>query len=121
MRFKIDENLPPFVARRLRERGFDAITVADQSLSGTQDDKLAPLCATEHRILVTLDLDFADIRAYPPGSGPGFIVLRLDGQDRSDFERATVLLLDTLAENEVDGALWILERDRVRVRESGAG
>ena len=121
MKFKIDENLPPFVAARLRTAGFDAVTVADQALSGTSDERLAPLCAAEGRILVTLDLDFADIRAYPPGAGPGVIVLRLDGQDRLDFERASTSLIATLAENEVSGNLWIVESDRIRVREPTGG
>ena len=84
MRFKVDENLPPFIAARLRNAGFDAMTVAEQSVSGMKDERLAPLCAKEDRILVTLDLGFGDIRAYPPGTSPGFIVFRLDGQDRSD-------------------------------------
>ena len=33
-------------------------------------------CRTEGRILITLDLDFSDIRAYPPGTYPGIWVLR---------------------------------------------
>ena len=119
MRFKVDENLPPFIAATLRQGGFDAVTVGDQSLSGTKDDNLAPLCASEGRILVTLDLDFADIRVYPPGSSPGIVVLRPDGQDRSDLALAAALLLATLTENEVSGALWIVERSRVRVRDAG--
>ena len=121
MRFKIDENLPPFMADRLRAAGFDAATVAEECLAGTSDQRLAPICAAENRILVTLDLDFSDVRRYPPGSGPGFIVLRLDRQDRADFEAATELLLEALAANQVGGSLWIVERTRIRVRESSAG
>ena len=121
MRFKVDENLPPFVAARLRDAGFDAMTVGEQALAGAQDQRLAALCAHEGRVLVTLDLDFADARTYPPGSSPGFVAFRLDGQDRSHLERATTLLLDTLEANDVNGALWIVEAARVRVRESPAG
>lgn len=120
MQFKVDENLPPFIAARLRDAGHDAVTVADQALSGTKDEQLAPLCTAEDRILVTLDLDFADIRAYPPGTSPGIVVFRLDRQDRADFEQAAVLLVAALETNPVNGALWILERDRVRVREAGS-
>jgi predicted nuclease of predicted toxin-antitoxin system len=119
MLFKVDENLPPFIAARLRDAGHEAVTVADQALSGASDEELAPRCKSEGRILVTLDLDFADIRAYPPGSCPGFVVLRLDGQDRADFERATALLLAALQTTEVSGALWIVESDRIRVRDAG--
>ena len=121
MRFKFDENLPPFMADRLRGAGFDALTVAEQSLGGTPDANLAAICASENRILITLDLGFADVRQYPPGTGPGFIVLRLDNQDRSDFVAATKLLIEVLADNEVSGSLWIVEKSRVRVRDKGAG
>ena len=102
MRFKIDENLPPFIAARLEAQGFAATTVADESLGGTSDERVAP--------------DLSDVRAYPPGSGPGFIVPRLDGQDRSDFEVATELLRAALSANEVCGDLWVVERTRIRVR-----
>ena len=120
MRFKIDENVPPFMAERLRAAGLDATTVAEEALGGISDENLAPICTAENRILVTLDLDFSDIRRYPPGSSPGIVVLRLDGQDRSDFEAAAELLNAALATNQVGGALWIVERTRIRVRENGA-
>lgn len=51
----------------LREAGHDVATVADQELVGADDTELAGVCAREHRILVTLDIGFADIRNYPPG------------------------------------------------------
>ena len=66
MRFKADENLPVEAAEVLRGSGHDAQTVLEQQLGGTADSGLAVLCQREGRALVTLDLDFADIRAYPP-------------------------------------------------------
>ena len=41
MKFKIDENLPAEVAKILARAGFDAHTVADENLSGTDDDTVA--------------------------------------------------------------------------------
>jgi predicted nuclease of predicted toxin-antitoxin system len=35
-------------------------------------------CTHEGRILLTLDLDFSDIRAYLPEEFPGILVLRSD-------------------------------------------
>ncbi len=119
MRFKVDENLPPWIARRLAAAGHDACTVADQRLCGGLDERLAAVCREEGRILVTLDQDFADIRQYPPGAGPGFVVLRPDGQDRSDFEAAAALLIEGRASTAVAGNLWIVERSRIRVRDRG--
>ena len=77
MRFKVDENLPIEVAEALRQAGHDAATVLEQHYGGSADARLAALCQRESRILVTLDMDFADIRAYPPAEFPGLVVLRL--------------------------------------------
>lgn len=77
MRFKTDENLHPDVAGFLRAKGHDALTVWDQGLRGRPDADIAEVCRSESRALVTLDVGFADIRAYPPQNYPGLIVLRL--------------------------------------------
>jgi predicted nuclease of predicted toxin-antitoxin system len=62
--------------------GHDAATVLSQHLGGAPDKDIAKICSTENRALVTLDIDFADIRAYPPDHYPGIIVLRLKHQDK---------------------------------------
>jgi len=56
--------------------GHDAHTVADEQLSGASDQTLLQACRTEGKNLITLDLDFSDIRAYAPGTDPGIWVLR---------------------------------------------
>jgi predicted nuclease of predicted toxin-antitoxin system len=45
-------------------------------LAGAADPKVAAVCQAEARVLFTLDLDFADIRTYPPGDYAGIVVLR---------------------------------------------
>lgn len=77
MRFKTDENLPEESAAVLREAGHDAHTVREQTLGGHPDDDVAAVCKREQRALVTLDLDFSDIRSYPPEELEGLIVLRV--------------------------------------------
>ena len=81
MRFKTDENLPQEVVEQMKASGHDALSVADQGLGGAPDPSVAQACTAEDRVLVTLDTDFSDIRAYPPGSHPGIIVFRLARQD----------------------------------------
>jgi predicted nuclease of predicted toxin-antitoxin system len=76
MRFKTDENLPEEFAGMLRDAGWDALSVAQQGLGGTDDNRLGAICVAESRILITLDLGFGNIKAYPPQSHPGIIVLR---------------------------------------------
>lgn len=76
MRFKIDENLPVDAAELLRAAGHEADMVHDEHLSGHPDPDIAATCQREQLVLVTLDLDFSDIRAYPPGNYFGIVVLR---------------------------------------------
>ena len=83
MKFKIDENLPAECALIFRQAGFEAATVAEQNLSGADDLVLFERCRAESRVLVTLDLDFANVQAYPPGSHSGIVVLQSNSQDKS--------------------------------------
>jgi predicted nuclease of predicted toxin-antitoxin system len=76
MRFKTDENLPAEIAEFLRQRGHDALSVGEQGLAGVPDPAVAAVCQAEKRAIVTLDLDFSDIRRYPPEHYSGIIVLR---------------------------------------------
>ena len=75
-RFKLDENLPTAIKAALVDQGHDALTVLDQSLGGNEDYKIAAVCSEENRILIKIDVDFSDIRQYPPGSNPGIWILR---------------------------------------------
>jgi predicted nuclease of predicted toxin-antitoxin system len=79
LKLKIDENLPSECAAILRDGGFEADTVADERLTGAEDSTRAASSRVEGRVLITLDLDFANIRAYPPPEYAGIIILRPKG------------------------------------------
>jgi len=115
MKFKIDENLPVEVANLLTEQGHDALTVFQEHLDGAPDSYISIVCRREKRALITLDTDFADIRAYPPQDFSGLIVLRLKRQDKpyvlSVIKRLIRLLPNALLEHH----LWIVEEKRVRI------
>lgn len=75
MKFKIDENLPVEISELLIEKGHDTKTVNDEKLKGTSDSILIDICRQENRALITLDMDFSDIKSYPPEEYNGIIVL----------------------------------------------
>ncbi len=116
MRFKTDENLPIEVAELLRRHGHDALSVIDQQLAGHPDPDVARVCQAEKRALVTLDLDFADMRAYPPGLYSGLVVLRPGMQAIPMILRLVEQMIQLLASEPLDGHLWIVEEQRVRIR-----
>ncbi len=118
IQFKIDENLPVDAAVLLQEGGYYAETVFDEGNQGSPDTDLLQVCRQENRVLVTLDLDFADIRSYPPNEYPGLIVLRSRWQDRPHILGLLRKILVHLGEEPLEGHLWIVEEDRIRIRSS---
>ncbi len=117
MRFKIDENLPEEYAALLRDSGFEAATVGDEGLGGAEDAVVAERSRREQRILVTLDLGFADIRSYPPGEHPGIVVIRSKIQDKNTLIALLRRAVKVLPERSPEGQLWVVEADRIRFRD----
>lgn len=117
MKFKIDENLPAEAAEILRGYGFAADTVDDEDLSGADDVTVARTSQADDRILVTLDLDFANIRAYPPGEHAGIVVLRVKNQDKLTVLSFIRRLATALTARNPSGELWIVDGNRIRFRQ----
>jgi len=115
-RFKIDENLHPDVASIMRKHGHDVLMVWDEGLRGTSDTNLSHVCRTEGRVLITLDLDFADIRTYPPEEHQGVIVLRLKSQGRQHVVDAIGRIVPLLEDEALVNRLWIVDEQSVRIR-----
>jgi len=88
MRGKIDENMPTEAADLLRQAGWECDTVYDEALAGAEDPRLIDRCRAEGRVLFTTDLDFADIRAYPPSEQVGVVVFRALKPSRAAVPRA---------------------------------
>ena len=116
MRFKIDENLPVEVAALLQEAGHDATTIHDEQLVGQPDSTIIGVCNKERRAIITLDLDFADIRTYPPDQHLGLVVLRLRTQEKGYVTRVVERLISSLPREPIEGRLWIVEENRIRMR-----
>ena len=118
MRFKIDENLPPEAAMLLREAGPDALTVWDQGMQGATDRVLMDVCRQETRSLLTLDLDFADIRRYPPADHPGIIIFRLKTQARTHVLAVLGRMISILDAQSPAGQLWLVTEQGIRIHGS---
>lgn len=116
MRLKVDENLPREACDLLNRAGHEAISVGQQGLAGADDTRIYQRCQDEQRALVTLDVDFANVRAYDPGFSSGVIVLRLARQDKQRVLEALASTLPLLEREPLDKRLWIVEGERIRIR-----
>jgi predicted nuclease of predicted toxin-antitoxin system len=116
MKFKTDENMPGEAAEDLRQAGHDAMTVADQQLAGQPDVRVAEVCRTEGRALLTLDLDFSDIRVFPPSDYVGIIVLRPSVQTVKNIQRLVGQVVALLPTEPLTGHLWIVDEGQIRIR-----
>ncbi|MFA5055862.1 MAG: DUF5615 family PIN-like protein [Dehalococcoidia bacterium] len=117
MEFKVDENLPIEAAELLREAGYDAATVLEQGLGGGDDAEVAALCKKEKRALITLDVDFSDIRSYPPKDYHGLVVLRLKYLDKAHVLDALKMVVPKFAKEPLAHHMWIVEEGRIRIRD----
>lgn len=95
------------------------MTVTDQRLNGQADPKIADICRDERRILISLDLDFSDIRTYPPANYSGIVVLRPSVQSIGSIRRLVAQVAATLLVEQIEGCLWIVDDGQIRVRTGG--
>lgn len=116
MRLKIDENLHSDVAELLRTHGHDVQTVHEEGLQGHADPEIAEVVRREGRVVVTLDLDFSNIRDYPPEKYPGIIVLRVGDQSRRHVLRVMEQVIAVLGCAPLEGRLWVVSEAGIRIR-----
>jgi len=116
VKFKLDEKLPVSSARSLAKSGHDVDTVAAEGLTGAADPDVVAAAAAEERMLITLDRGMGDIRAYPPGSHAGIVVLRLTDQSAPAVNDAITELANLAGLEALAGAVAVLQRGMLRIR-----
>lgn len=63
MRFLVDAQLPPLLARHIRELGHEAEHVADIGMSASSDRDIWQYAHANDAVLITKDEDFVTMRA----------------------------------------------------------
>jgi len=74
------------------------------------------VCRQEEFALLTLDLDFANLVAYPAGSHHGVFVVRARRLDAATVSTVVAGLLQSGDLDRLRGSLVIVEPGRLRVR-----
>jgi len=118
MRFLLDANLPRSAAEMISGLGHEVAFARDIGLASATDEAIAARARASGAALVTRDLDFANIRSYPPESFSGLVVLRLpEHAVATDIvELLRRFLKDAVLLTALPGRLAVVELDRVRFR-----
>ncbi len=121
MKLKLDENLSRHLKQILCNLRHDVTTAAEEGLLSKTDAAVAAAAKNDGRILLTLDVEFGDVRKYPPGTHPGIVLFRprsfgpaTVNRFVADFVRDTDLRL-------LSGCVVIADTDRIRVRRPPLG
>jgi predicted nuclease of predicted toxin-antitoxin system len=116
MKIKLDENISRHLKPILTREGYDVLTVGDEGLLGKTDVEVGVAAKAEEMMLFTLDLEFADLRKFPPGSHPGIVLFRPMSMGPlavnrfiTEFVRETDLV-------PLSGCIVVVDPTRVRIR-----
>ena len=113
---KLDEDLSPMTSVPLVEAGYGVATVVGQGWRGLTGPDLWPRVVAEGVLFITADKGFGDIRAYPPGTHPGIIVLRADHESVVEYGRLIETVVQKHPLESLRGALTIVSPRGIRIR-----
>ena len=102
LRFLVDAQLPPALAKRLAEFGYDADHVNRVGLGVATDDAIWSYAATDRAVLITKDEDFVAL-ARRDVKGPPVIWLRLGNTTNDALWRAIEPLIPQMVRAIADG------------------
>lgn len=117
MNFLVDNPRSPSVATGLRAAGPDAVHVLDYRMQAARDEVIFERAALEARVVVSADTDFGTLLSLRESTWPSVIPFR--GESPKRAAQVSLILASLPAiESALDrGAIVVLERHRLRLRE----
>lgn len=112
----LDNCVPHRYLRLLRQWGYDTALVSDHIAADTPDTEVIALAKRLDAVLLTVDLDFANILHYPPANYGGIIVIRYQPQTEAELDATLKMALADLYRDDLRGSLVIILPQRYRVR-----
>jgi predicted nuclease of predicted toxin-antitoxin system len=116
VKLKLDENLSRHLKPVLLLLGHDTETADDEGMLSRPDTEVGRAAREAGRILLTLDLEFGDLRKYPPGGHPGIVLFRPRDFGPLSVNRFVERFVRDTNLEELAGCLAIVEPFRVRIR-----
>jgi len=111
-----DECVYQATVKLLREWGYDTLTAQEAGLAGRPDEEILAYAITHKRVLLTIDMDFSNIRRYPPRSHMGIILLKIRPRVADEVHAALKHLLENTGEPKLSRSLVIVDQSKYRIR-----
>lgn len=116
MRFLVDQNVSVTVAEVLREAGHDATHTRERGLARATDVALLQVATAEGAIIVTFDSDFARLLALSGGDAPSIVHVRVGPEHLPQVSGLVVAAIEETSARLTEGAVVVVEPERVRWR-----
>ncbi len=118
LRILLDQNVPRGVAVWLRglRASWRVHHATEVGLAAKSDRDLFAWAQARQAVIVTFDEDFADQRSFPVGDHHGVVRLRVWPTTTEETQHALERLLAEVPDDELAGALVIIDRSHIRVR-----
>jgi predicted nuclease of predicted toxin-antitoxin system len=107
IRFHLDENVDPDIARALRRYGIDSTTTQETELRGQSDAAHWGFILEERRVIVTHDTDFLRL-ASGRLDHPGIVYCGKTAHSIGDIIYALILIYEVLSPEEMAGRVEYL-------------
>jgi predicted nuclease of predicted toxin-antitoxin system len=116
MKIKLDENISRHLKFVIIQKGHECVTAEDEGLLSKTDVEVGAFAKTEGRMLFTLDLEFANLCKFPPGSHPGVVLFRPQSMGPLAVNRFITQFIEETDLSSLSGCLVIVDPMRVRIR-----
>jgi predicted nuclease of predicted toxin-antitoxin system len=116
MKFLADMGISLRTINWLRDLGYDVFHLRDKGLQRLPDDEILDLARTEGRIVLTVDLDFAQLLAVSQKALPSVILFRLGNENYDEINKRLIEVLNNCQGDLETGAIVSVNNEAFRVR-----
>jgi predicted nuclease of predicted toxin-antitoxin system len=116
MKFLADMGISPRTVSWLKSAGYDAIHLVEQGLEKLPDNEILIKARNEERIILTVDLDFAQLLAIDRASLPSVILFRLGNESYEVINQFLAEVLNRFESELEVGAIISVTDKSLRLR-----
>lgn len=113
----LDHCMPRRYQRLLSEWGYPVALLTEHLPADAPDSDVLQTAQQLDAVVLTVDLDFANIIDYPPKQYAGIVVLRYQARDQDALDQTLKTAFSDLYQDDMRGTLIVVSPRRYRVRQ----